>query len=230
MAHRIGILSDTHGVLYPSAAKLLHTCEVILHCGDFGTPQVLENLRAIAPVYAVRGNIDTGREFDDIPKTRSLNLFGVRVFLIHNQKLIQENLCDRDLVICGHTHKYEYVNKNGQFWLNPGSCGRKRFFLPVTMAVMAVQGDGSFQIEKIELEKIELEKTALETAMQSQPAFPKDIRQVVIRVMKETEKGRAVDAIAQSCGISTELAEQICRLYLTHPGVSADGILGKMGL
>ena len=223
MAHKIGILSDTHSLLRPSVTKLLHTCDAMIHRGDFDTPNILSKLSSIAPFYAVRGNADTDSAFDHIPETLSLELYGVRIFVIHNRKMIRQDICGYDIILCGHSHSYECLQKNGQTWLNPGSCGRKRFLLPLTMAVLTIMENGRFQIEKIELAKAEKAPRAL-------PPSAKDIKQTVLRVMKETDKGKPVDAIAQSCGISRELAEQICRLYLTHPGVSADGILGKMGL
>ncbi|MDE7311466.1 MAG: metallophosphatase family protein [Eubacterium sp.] len=235
MTHKIGILSDTHNLLRPAVTDILSTCDAILHGGDFSAPHILSQLTAIAPVYAVRGNTDTDKAFDRIPQTLSLEVFGIRIFLIHNRQMIQTCLRDRDLIVYGHSHKYEHVQTNGQTWLNPGSCGRKRFLLPLTMAVLTIEENGTFQIEKIQFEKIQIENNQIQRAksIQAEPSSlppQKDLKQIVLRVMKETDHGKPVSAIAQSCGISQELAEQVCRLYLTHPGVSADGILGKMGV
>lgn len=221
--HKIGILSDTHNLLRESVIDILRSCEVILHGGDIHSRQILEQLEAIAPVYAVRGNAD--KEWAaDLPQTLSMELFGIKIFMIHNKKMIQEDIQDRDLIIYGHSHKYERLQKNGQIWLNPGSCGRRRFSLPVTMAVLTASGDGTFQIEQISL------KTDRKSDKPVTVTSPTNMKQTVIYVMKETDKGKSVETIAKNGGIRQELAEQICRLYLTHPGVSADGILGKMGL
>lgn len=221
--HKIGILSDTHNLLRESVMDILRSCEIILHGGDIHARQVLKQLETIAPVYAVRGNAD--KEWAaGLPQTLSVELFGIKIFMIHNKKMIQEDIQDKDLIIYGHSHKYEKLQKNGQIWLNPGSCGRRRFALPVTMAVLTAAEDGAFEIEQISLEADrKTDKTPAATS-------PKNIKNTVIYVMKETDKGKPVETIAKNGGISQELAEQICRLYLTHPGVNADGILGKMGL
>lgn len=219
--HKIGILSDTHSLLRKSVIDILHSCEIILHGGDIHTIQVLEQLEAVAPVYAVRGNAD--KEWAaGLPQTLSIELFGIKIFMIHNKKMIREDIQDKDLVIYGHSHKYENLQINGQIWLNPGSCGRRRFSLPVTMAVLTAAGDGTFQIEQIHLDA--------DRKAERPVTVPKNMKHIVTYVMKETDKGKSVETIAQNGRISQELAEQICRLYLTHPGVSADGILGKMGL
>lgn len=219
--HKIGILSDTHNLLRESVIDILRTCDVILHGGDIHTKQILDQLKTIAPVYAVRGNAD--KEWAaSLPQTLSTELFGIKIFMIHNKKMIREDIHDKDLIIYGHSHKYEKLQKSGQIWLNPGSCGRKRFSLPVTMAVLTVPTNGHFQIEQILLDAGK--------HSESSAAPQKNMKPIVIYVMKETDKGKSVEAIAKNGHISPELAEQICRLYLTHPGVSADGILGKMGL
>lgn len=219
--HKIGILSDTHNLLRPSVADILRTCEIILHAGDLHTRKLFDELAAIAPIYAVRGNAD--KEWAAfLPRSLSTELFGVRIFMIHDKKQIQEDISDKDLIICGHSHKYEQRTKNSQIWLNPGSCGHRRFALPVTMAVLTVSQNGIFQIEQIRPETDE-------TAAHPVPA-QKDMKQIVICVMRLTEKGKSVAEISRRLKISSELAEQICRLYVTHPGVTADGILGKMEL
>lgn len=219
--HKIGILSDTHNLLRESVAELLGACDIILHAGDIGSPQILGQLQSIAPVYAVRGNADKAWTTGLAP-TLSVELFGIKIFMAHQKKMIPKDTRDRDLVIYGHSHKYEKLQKDGQIWLNPGSCGRRRFALPVTMAVLTTSENGIFQIEQV----------CLEAAGNAPAHMPsqKAMKDIVIRVMKETDRGTSVEDIAKNCQISQQLAAQVCRLYLTHPGVSADGILGKMGL
>ncbi len=219
--HKIGILSDTHNLLRTPVVTILRTCEVILHGGDIHSKEILDQLQDIAPVYAVRGNAD--KEWAALlPQSLFIELFGIKIFMIHNKKFIHEDLREQNLIICGHSHKYEKLTKDGQIWLNPGSCGRRRFSLPVTMALLTVQDSGAFQIDRIQLD------TDQPPEYLNTP--PKDMKYIVTCVMKLTEKGKPVAEIAKRCKISQELAEQICRLYVTHPGVSADGILGKMGL
>lgn len=219
--HKIGVISDTHGLLRTNVTEILRTCDTILHGGDFGTPQIVDQLKAIAPLHAVRGNTDKDWAAG-LAQSLSMELYGVKIFLIHNKRMIREDIHDRDIIIYGHSHKFEELHKNGQTWLNPGSCGTRRFSLPVTMAIISVSADGAFEIERIPLD------AATDAASKTAPI--KDMRSIVIYVMRGTDKGKPVEAIAKSCKISEELAAQICRLYLTHPGVSPDGILKKMGL
>lgn len=217
--HRIGIVSDTHGLLRPEVAESLQGCERILHGGDINKPEILEALQRLAPTFAVRGNND--KEWaGTLPETLSLALYGVRFFMVHNKKHLPKNMEGMDVIIYGHSHKYEEKRIGGQLFLNPGSCGPRRFAQPITFAVLEIGEDGSLQVEKIEI------------AHQTKGAgsVAGDKKKAVQAVMRDTDKGISVAEIAARQGIEEELAEQICRLYLTHPGVSADGILGKMGL
>lgn len=215
--HKIGIISDTHGMLRPEVLEKLKGCEAILHGGDVNKQEILDELGKIAPVYAVRGNND--KEWAaDIPESLSMELHGLRFFIVHNKKHIPKDIRDTDIVIYGHSHKYEEKNIDGRLLLNPGSCGPRRFTQPVTMAFLWIEDDTSFRAEKIELTN---RKAAAEE-------LPSDLRNIIACVMKETDKGRTVKEIACRLRIREELAELICRLYLTHPGVDVDGIMGKM--
>lgn len=229
--HKIGIISDTHNVLRENVKDILSSCSAILHAGDIAAPHILEELASIAPVYAVRGNAD--REWAaHLPSARSLELFGLKIYMTHHKKHIQEHAQGHDLVIYGHSHKYEESKKDGIIWLNPGGCGARRFTLPVTMALLTIT-DTSAEINNPKAPlppPFHIERIQLAAAAKKLAAPQKDMKEIVLFVMKETDKGKPVAAIAKSCQISEELAAQICRLYVTHPGVSADGILGKMGL
>lgn len=229
--HKIGIISDTHNLLRENVKDILSTCNAILHAGDIATPHILEQLTSIAPVYAVRGNVDKDWAAN-IPLTRSIELFGLKIYMAHNKKNIQKNAQGHDLVIYGHSHKYEESKKDGIVWLNPGSCGPRRFTLPVTMAILTVAETGTEKVHPQTqlLPPFQIERIQLDAAPTHLITQKKDMKDIVLSVMRETDKGKPVAAIAQSCQISEDLAAQICRLYLTHPGVSADGILGKMGL
>lgn len=218
--HRIGIISDTHGLLRPQILEILSGCDAILHSGDINNKKVLEILNKTAPVYAVRGNAD-GEWGKDLPETLSLKLFGIKFFIIHNKKNIPDEIPDTDIVVYGHSHKYEEKNVNGRLYLNPGSCGPRRFTLPVTMAVLEISQTG-YSVKKTEISQ--------STAKHSESGLPKNLKQVINCVIKDTNRGIPVKEIAVRNGIEEKLAEQICRLYLTHPGVDADGIMVKMGL
>ena len=146
--HRIGVISDTHGLLRPEVAEVLQSCEVIFHGGDVNRQSVLNELKRIAPVYVVRGNND--KEWaEHIPETLNLDIFGLKVFMVHNKKFIPEDLGEADLIIYGHSHKYEERRQENQYYLNPGSCGPKRFHQEITMAVLTVEDGHVIRIEKV---------------------------------------------------------------------------------
>jgi hypothetical protein len=132
----IAVLSDTHSLLRPEALEALRGCTHILHAGDIGNFDFLEALRAIAPVTAIRGNIDTHGPTAQLPATEAIELNGKLIYMLHS-------LADLDLnpeaagiavVISGHSHKPSVESRNGVLYLNPGSCGPRRFNLPVTIA------------------------------------------------------------------------------------------------
>lgn len=226
--HKIAVLSDTHGLLRPEILEILRGCETILHGGDINKQKILDELNRIAPVFVVRGNND--KEWaEDLLETLDFTLYGIRFFMAHNKKRIPKDV-DADIVIYGHSHKYEEKYEGGKLFLNPGSCGPRRFTQPITMAVLEVEegAEISYHVKKIEITQKASGLT--EDSSMEQGKLPKNIKQVINAVMKDTDKGRTVQEIAGKNGISVELAEQICRLYLTHPGVDADGIMGKMGV
>ncbi len=147
MAKKIGIISDTHGLLRPEVMEILKTCDCIFHGGDINKPEILDQLRPLASIYAVRGNND--KEWaEGLARTLRFSIEGVEFFMTHNKKDVAWNLENVQVVIFGHTHKYLEQKIDGRLWLNPGSCGRRRFDQEITMAVMTVE-DGKYQIEKI---------------------------------------------------------------------------------
>lgn len=147
MAKKIGIISDTHGLLRPEVLEILKTCDCIFHGGDINRPEVLDALRPLASIYAVRGNND--KEWaEGLAKSLRFTIEGVEFFMVHNKKDVAWNLGTVQVVIFGHTHKYFQKMIDDRLWLNPGSCGRRRFDQELTMAVMTVD-NGSYQVEKI---------------------------------------------------------------------------------
>lgn len=230
--HRIAVLSDTHNLLRPEVLACLKECEIILHAGDISREKILEQLRQIAPTYAVRGNND--REFGEkLPETLCVTLFGIRFFMVHNKKQIPADVSDFDIVIYGHSHKYEQHSENGTLFLNPGSCGPRRFTQPVTMAVLEIAQDASYRVIKTELPHEAGNRGSADVKREkdlSETELPQNIKQIIGLLIKDINRGRGVEEMAQKYGISAALAEQICRLYVTHPGVDADGIMTKMGL
>lgn len=289
--HRIGVISDTHGILRPETAAFLKTCEIILHAGDVGKPEVLRQLRSIADTRAVRGNVDSSRIRDldargsgsrnhtedpkiyeeepgagqaelpeDLPEELETELFGFRIYMIHDKKQIRKDLSGVDLIICGHSHKYETGRFGNAACLNPGSCGPRRFCLPVTMMLLTLYpAEHRMETERIDCLDIPAmgkgtshgenpvwiseegkaagvhEEPAVRTGQRGAAKAPgkikipeQDMYRMVRQIMKEVDAGRRIAEIAARNHIDERFAEQVCRMYLTHPGVDVDGILDRM--
>ena len=146
---RLSILSDTHGLLRPQVVEYLKTADAILHGGDINKPAIVEQLQQFAPLYIVRGNND--KEWaEDIPHDLTVTLEGVTFFMVHNKKEVPVDLSGVDVVVFGHSHKYAQEEKSGVLWLNPGSCGPRRFHQEITM-MMAELAGGKIQVEKINI-------------------------------------------------------------------------------
>ncbi|MGI6172901.1 MAG: YfcE family phosphodiesterase [Christensenellales bacterium] len=213
---KIGILSDTHGLLRPAVVDALQGCDRILHGGDIGSGEVLDRLREIAPVFAVRGNAD--KEWaEHLPPFLDTQIGGLRIYMTHKKKDLPENLRAYDVAVYGHSHQYAAGYAGATLLLNPGSCGPRRFRLPNTMAILHLDG-GNITVQRVDI-----------SSAPAEPA-PDDFRKQVETVIRETQKGRTIESIARKYGLNEALVGQIVRLYVTHPGVTADGILTKMGL
>ena len=147
MTIKIGVLSDTHGLLRPAVLEVLRSCDCILHGGDVNKPEILDTLRSIAPLYVVRGNND--REWaEGLPQSLTVTLGGIPFFMVHNKKDVPADLGDARVVVFGHSHRYLEQRRDGRLWLNPGSCGRRRFDQEITMAAVTVD-DGALRVEKL---------------------------------------------------------------------------------
>ena len=147
---RVGVISDTHGLLRPEVLKVLSDCDFILHGGDVNKPEILETLEDIAPLFTVRGNND--KEWAvDLPHRLTVTLNGLKIFMVHNKKDVPKELGDVRVVVFGHSHKYFEGEVDGRLWLNPGSCGKRRFDQEITMAILNWDG------ERIEVEKLTFE-------------------------------------------------------------------------
>lgn len=141
---RIGVVSDTHGLLRPEAVARLAGVDRILHAGDIGRPEVIEGLRAVAPVDAIRGNVDTAAWAAVYPETLSIALGGRRIHLVHALEWLRIDPAAADVVVSGHSHKPSVETRDGVLFLNPGSIGPRRFRLPVTLAVLEL-GEGRME-------------------------------------------------------------------------------------
>jgi len=135
---RVGIISDTHGLLRPEAETALQGVQLIVHAGDVGSPEILTKLKVIAPVFAVRGNIDTEPWAKELPLTTVVEAGGASFYVLHNLREldVKPEAAPFDFVVSGHTHQAETTSRNGVTYLNPGSAGPRRFHLPITLAVL----------------------------------------------------------------------------------------------
>lgn len=150
MKKRIAVLSDTHGILRPEVSEIVKNCSAVLHAGDIGSQAVLDVLSRYGLLYAVRGNND--REWAaSVRRVQEFSLYGFQFYMVHEKKHLPQYLPGKQIVIYGHSHKYEEEIRDGKLFLNPGSCGPGRFGLPLTMAVLSLE-DNSYTIEKVELD------------------------------------------------------------------------------
>ena len=149
----IGVISDTHGLLRPEAVRALEGSERIVHAGDVGDPEILEELARIAPVTAVRGNVDRGALAESLPATEVVEVEDALLYLLHDlgQLDLDPSAAGFHAVITGHTHQPANEVRGGVLYLNPGSAGPRRFRLPVTVARLTVSG------EELEAKILELE-------------------------------------------------------------------------
>ena len=136
----IGVISDTHGLMRPEALAALRGSDLIIHAGDVGSADIIEQLGAIAPTHAVRGNVDTQRWARALPDTLIVEAAGLRFYLLHvrAELAVDPVSAGYAAVIFGHSHKPSIEMRNGVLWLNPGSAGPRRFGLPVTIARIRV--------------------------------------------------------------------------------------------
>ena len=221
---RVAIISDTHNLLRPEVIERLQGCDHILHGGDISSQAVLDRLTSIAPIKVVRGNND--KEWAEyLPENMDFELEGIRFYMTHKKKDLPKDLSPYDIVIIGHSHQYmdswlDFPDGHRTLLLNPGSCGPRRFYQPITMAILTIKADG-WMVERIEIPHEEMEKDKL---------YDKDIRRIIEVVVNETKKNHSVETIARKQKLDTALVEKIVRLYITHPDVTVDGIMTKMGL
>ncbi len=152
-ALRVGVISDTHGLLRPQAMDSFQAVEHIVHAGDIGKPGIVEALSEIAPVTAIRGNVDVADWALIYPEEASIELVGRRILVLHDRKQIDvvPGQSGIDIVISGHSHRPGVETLEGVLYLNPGAAGPRRFRLPVTLALMELDGFGA-QARIVELD------------------------------------------------------------------------------
>ncbi len=149
----LGLISDTHGLLREAAVRALRGSDLILHAGDVGEPEILDTLRGVAPVFAVRGNVDTGSWGRGLPLTELVRAGPATIYMLHILQDLDINprAAGVQIVVSGHSHKPGQTEKNGVIYINPGSAGPRRFQLPVTVGRLDLRIK-PWQVEFIDVE------------------------------------------------------------------------------
>jgi len=149
----LGVISDTHGLLRPEAVEALRGSDRILHAGDVGAPEILEALARIAPVTAIRGNVDTGPWARVLPETEAVEAGGVSIYMLHDlgRLDLKPEAAGFRVVVYGHSHQPKIAEKKGVLYFNPGSAGPRRFRLPVSVGRLMIEA-GRVRAELVELE------------------------------------------------------------------------------
>ena len=150
---RIGVISDTHGLLRPEVAPALAGVERILHLGDVGKISILHELEKIAPVTAIRGNIDSEGPCSELPETDVVLAGGRYVYMLHDLNTLHLDPVAGMFaaVLFGHTHMPNFYKRKGVLYFNPGSCGPRRFDLPITVGLLTIGDDGEFEAKIVPL-------------------------------------------------------------------------------
>jgi putative phosphoesterase len=148
----IGVISDTHGLLRPEAIEALRGSNRILHAGDVGTPEILQALAKIAPVTAIRGNVDTEPWTRRLPRAEVVEAGGISIYMLHDlaELDLKPEAAGFQVVIYGHSHQPKIEEKHGVLYFNPGSAGPRRFHLPVSVGRLTIEA-GNVQAELVEL-------------------------------------------------------------------------------
>ncbi len=149
---KIGLISDTHGLLRTEAMAALAGCDHLLHAGDIGKPEILDTLSRTAPLTAVRGNNDEGLAWADaLPEWVELELAGVGIHMVHQAQYVPKQLPETiHVVVTGHSHQPLIEERDGRLWINPGSAGPRRFKLPISVALLHLE-NGAVRAELVAL-------------------------------------------------------------------------------
>ncbi|MGD1941063.1 MAG: metallophosphoesterase family protein [Leptolyngbyaceae cyanobacterium] len=143
MNQTIGVISDTHGLLRPEAVSALQGSDLIIHAGDIGRVEVIEQLAEIAPVKAIRGNIDQAAWADEFPETQVVQANDMLIYVLHNLKALDldPQAAGFRVVVSGHSHQPKIEEKDGTLYINPGSAGPRRFKLPIAVGRLTISGE-----------------------------------------------------------------------------------------
>lgn len=246
---RAAIMADTHGVLRPEVEKILETCDVVIHAGDFDNQLLYHKLSSDWPFYGVRGNNDRGWS-GGLPLVKRFEIGGVKFVMAHEREHIPSALQDAKVVIFGHSHMYQQQEINGRLWLNPGSCGYKRFTLPLSLAVMTIV-DGTYELETIWLEKgygtpgaaiaqrekakksryekqqkkyLEKQEQAKKTEKSSEKQPDREELFRIAKILRLQKAGNDSQWIAGSLDLDMEQVQDICQIAQQLPQADARSV------
>lgn len=243
---KIAIISDTHSLLRDEVIDKIKNCDIILHGGDIASKETMEAVEKLSRAYFVRGNADKDWAVD-IPYEQEVEICGYRFYMVHKKSDIRKDLPGIDFVIYGHSHKYEQKTEDGITYLNPGSCGPRRFTQPVTLMIMEIdEKNRSWNVGKVDLSPI-LKKGAKlppqKDAEEILSDFPdvskptdspetmlggREMDILIKNIVKDMNANKSVEKIAERNRIDRVLVEEILQIYTTHPGIDVDGILNRM--
>lgn len=254
---KIAVLSDTHGLLRPGVLEIISDCDAVVHAGDINSQKIIDEMQTAAkpgtPFYIVRGNND--KEWaEKLPCHEEFVIDGIRFYMVHNKKDLPVDTGRSQIVVFGHSHRYLEEVRDGQLWLNPGSCGKRRFNQDITMAVIdteeihgkekcsspvfrdlkwheiTLNGEKSCAVARVDFSHSETEKQSVSDRKNTMavPGEEEALLDSIIKIMKRMDKRQQVGKIAEDLKLDAEFVEQICRIRVTHPGVTAHGILDKM--
>ena len=214
---RVAVIADTHGLIRQETVDFIEGCDAVIHAGDVDTPDIYEKLKSQKPFYLVRGNNDGGWA-GRLPEALRFELEKVPIFLIHNRRDNREIEEDVKLVVFGHSHKY------GEEWAE----GR-RFGLPLTMAAVTLLDGKIRSVERIDLEASDNGKNVSPGAGCRGSMPPEaDRTKAVSRILRGMDKGETIAEMSSKWKLPQDFVEQVCRIRVTHPGVTAEGIVNKM--
>ena len=217
---KIAIISDTHSLLRDEVMEKIRDCDIILHGGDIASKETVEAIEKLGRAYFVRGNAD--KEWaEDIPYELEIELGGYNFYMVHKKSDIRKDLSGVDFVVYGHSHKYEQRTEGNITYLNPGSCGPRRFTQPVTLMIMEIdEKSRAWEIEKVDISPI------LKKGAKLPPQKEMDI--LIKSIVKDMNANKSVEKIAERNRVDRALVEEILQIYTTHPGIDVDGILNRM--
>ncbi len=211
------VISDTHGLLRPEVEQVIASCDVVIHAGDFDNQMLYHKLNISQPLYGVKGNND-GYWAGQLPVVRRFELSKVKFIMAHQRSDIPKTLEEEQVVIYGHSHLYDQQMEEGRLWLNPGSCGYKRFTLPLSLAVMTLY-EGNYEVKTIWLEE--------EYGREPWKQRERDQLFLIAKIMRFMKRGEKISWVADNLKAEPAFVETIYRICAAHPGADAHQILDK---